>query len=79
MSADKQSARQSVLYEVNQVLVKAGLNDTVWSIRDCDSTLFVLIFKKLVGKVSAENMPSASIERLAAAAAAAATTALALF
>ena len=50
-SDERRSAKQSVLYEVNQVLVKAGLNDTVWSIRDCDSTLFVLIFKKLVGKL----------------------------
>lgn len=44
-------AKASVLSSVNQVLLKSGLNDTVWSIRDCDSTLFVLMYKKLVGKV----------------------------
>ena len=44
-------AKQSVLSKVNQCLLNAGLNDTVWSIRDCDSTLFVLMYKKLVGKV----------------------------
>lgn len=43
--------RRAVLSKVNQVLVNAGLNDTVWSVRDCDSTLFVLMYKKLVGKV----------------------------
>ena len=43
--------RQSVLSKINSVLVVAGLNDTVWSIRDCDSTLFVLVYKKLFGKV----------------------------
>ena len=40
-----------MLDRVNTALVLAGLNDTVWSIRDCDSTLFVLMYKKLVGKV----------------------------
>ena len=34
------------------VLATAGLNDTVWSVRDCDSTLFVLMYKKIVGKAS---------------------------
>ena len=48
---DRRAAKQAVLSKVNQVLVSAGLNDTVWSIRDCDSTLFVLVYKKLVGKV----------------------------
>ena len=47
------TAKASVLSKVNQVLLNAGLNDTVWSIRDCDSTLFVLMYKKLVGKVCA--------------------------
>ena len=51
MSEDRRAAKQSVLSKVNQVLVNAGLNDTVWSIRDCDSTLFYLVFKKLFGKV----------------------------
>ena len=50
-TAETRAAKQSVLSKVNQVLVNAGLNDTVWSIRDCDSTLFVLMYKKLVGKV----------------------------
>ena len=53
---DRRAAKQSVLSKVNQVLVNAGLNDTVWSIRDCDSTLFVLMYKKLVGKVHALNL-----------------------
>ena len=51
-TAETRAAKQSVLSKVNQVLVNAGLNDTVWSIRDCDSTLFVLMYKKLVGKVN---------------------------
>ena len=49
---DRRVAKQGVLSKVNAVLRSAGLNDTVWSIRDCDSTLFVLLYKKLVGKVS---------------------------
>ena len=49
---DRRAAKTAVLSKVNQVLLDAGLNDTVWSIRDCDSTLFVLMYKKLVGKVS---------------------------
>jgi hypothetical protein len=53
MADDRRAAKQSVLSKVNQVLLNAGLNDTVWSIRDCDSTLFVLMYKKLVGKVRA--------------------------
>ena len=48
----RRAAKTAVLSKVNQVLLDAGLNDTVWSIRDCDSTLFVLMYKKLVGKVS---------------------------
>ena len=51
MSASRNPAATLVLGRVNTVLVIAGLNDTVWSIRDCDSTLFVLIYKKLVGKL----------------------------
>ena len=52
MAEDRRQAKQAVLDRVNTALVLAGLNDTVWSIRDCDSTLFVLMYKKLVGKVS---------------------------
>ena len=48
---ERRTAKQAVLSKVNQVLMDSGLNDTVWSIRDCDSTLFVLVYKKLVGKV----------------------------
>ena len=51
MAEDRRQAKQAVLDRVNTALVLAGLNDTVWSIRDCDSTLFVLMDKKLVGKV----------------------------
>ena len=51
MAEDRRQAKQAVLDRVNTALVLAGLNDTVWSIRDCDSTLFVLMYKKLVGKV----------------------------
>ena len=52
-----------VLGRVNTVLVIAGLNDTVWSIRDCDSTLFVLIYKKLVGKLPGiESSPTTEAE-----------------
>ena len=51
MDPDRRAAKQAVLSKVNQVLVDSGLNDTVWSIRDCDSVLFVLVYKKLVGKV----------------------------
>ena len=53
---DRRAQKQSVLSKVNQVLVNAGLNDTVWSIRDCDSTLFVLMLKKLIGKVRAHTL-----------------------
>ena len=45
-----------VLGRVNTVLVIAGLNDTVWSIRDCDSTLFHLVWKKLFLR-SPERVP----------------------
>ena len=48
---ERRAAKTGVLSKVNSVLVNAGLNDTVWSIRDCDSTLFMLMYKKLVGKV----------------------------
>lgn len=51
MADDRRAAKQSVLTKVNSVLATAGLNDTVWSVRDCDSTLFVLMYKKIVGKV----------------------------
>ena len=51
MAEDRRAAQQSVLTKVNSVLATAGLNDTVWSVRDCDSTLFVLMYKKIVGKV----------------------------
>ena len=46
MSSNREQ-KQTVLSKVNQVLRLAGLNDTVWSIRDCDSPLFVLLFKKI--------------------------------
>ena len=46
--------KSDVLSRINSVLDASGLNDCVWSVRDCDSTLFVLIFKKLVGKVREE-------------------------
>jgi hypothetical protein len=52
MADDRRAAKQSVLTKVNTVLATAGLNDTVWSVRDCDSTLFVLMYKKIVGKAS---------------------------
>ena len=52
MADEKRQAKQSVLTKVNTVLATAGLNDTVWSVRDCDSTLFVLLYKKIVGKAS---------------------------
>ena len=45
------SRAAEVLSRINSVLVVAGLNDNVWSVRDCDSTLFVLLFKKLFGKL----------------------------
>ena len=49
---DRTEAKKAVLFKVNAVFTAAGLNNqTVWSIRDCDSTLFVLLYKKLVGKV----------------------------
>ena len=48
--------KKDVLSKVNEVLVVAGLNDNVWSIRDCDSTLFVLMLKKLIGKVRAHTL-----------------------
>lgn len=43
--------KSDVLSRINSVLDASGLNDCVWSVRDCDSTLFVLIFKKLFGKL----------------------------
>ena len=46
---ERRAAKTQVLSKVNQVLATAGLNDTVWSVRDCDSTLFVLMYKKIVG------------------------------
>lgn len=55
MADDRRAAKQSVLTKVNSVLATAGLNDTVWSVRDCDSTLFVLMYKKIVGKVRHQN------------------------
>ena len=56
MAQDRRAAKTAVLSKVNQVLLDAGLNDTVWSIRDCDSTLFVLMLKKLIGKVRAHTL-----------------------
>ena len=50
MSSSRSRAAE-VLSRINSVLVVAGLNDNVWSVRDCDSTLFVLLFKKLFGKL----------------------------
>ena len=50
MSTSRERAAE-VLSRINSVLVVAGLNDNVWSVRDCDSTLFVLLFKKLFGKL----------------------------
>ena len=50
MSTSRSRAAE-VLSRINSVLVVAGLNDNVWSVRDCDSTLFVLLFKKLFGKL----------------------------
>eukprot|EP00966_Prymnesium_polylepis_P329404 7385113-Prymnesium_polylepis.2 len=55
MEMDARQRKSNVLSKINSVLVVAGLNDTVWSIRDCDSTLFVLVFKKLFGKVCAPD------------------------
>ena len=64
MSADRRrSEKQQVLSKVNSTLTSAGLNDTVWSIRDCDSTLFLLMYKKLVGKLSgAISVPMSAAE-----------------
>ena len=39
--------KHEVLSKVTSVLDAAGLNDRVHSLRDCDSTLFVLVWKKL--------------------------------
>ena len=50
MSSSRSRAAE-VLSRINSVLVVAGLNDNVWSVRDCDSTLFVLLFKKRFGKL----------------------------
>ena len=50
-TAEEGLKKADVLSRINSVLVVAGLNDNVWSVRDCDSTLFVLIFKKLFGKL----------------------------
>ena len=52
--------KKDVLSKVNEVLVVAGLNDNVWSIRDCDSMLFGLMYKKLFGKLPGVNPSPAS-------------------
>ena len=39
--------KAKVLAKVNQLLEAAGLYDRVHSLRDCDSTLFHLVWKKL--------------------------------
>eukprot|EP00965_Chrysotila_dentata_P169950 5609981-Pleurochrysis_carterae.AAC.1 len=39
--ADSTPSYREVLSKVNSVLAASGLNDSVWSVRDCDSTLFV--------------------------------------
>ncbi|KAL1498627.1 hypothetical protein AB1Y20_013940 [Prymnesium parvum] len=54
--------KQNVLAKINSVLLIAGLNDTVWSIRDCDSTLFVLVYKKLFGKLPGILTSPASLD-----------------
>jgi len=48
---------REVLARINAVLVVAGLNDTIFSIRDCNSTLFLLLFKK--ASFSPPQAPSA--------------------
>jgi hypothetical protein len=48
---------REVLARINAVLVVAGLNDTIFSIRDCDSTLFLLLFKKARPPRTAERAP----------------------
>lgn len=56
--------KQAVLSKVNQVLRLAGLNDTVWSIRDCDSPLFVLLYKKITDE-KVGHLPHAHASALA--------------
>ena len=47
---ERRAAKQAVLSKVNQVLVSAGLNDTVWSIRDCDSATTCLTMTRSATK-----------------------------
>jgi len=56
---------REVLSRINAVLVVAGLNDTIFSIRDCNSTLFLLLFKKVLDRSAL--LPAAGQKRPASA------------
>ena len=46
LSSSEEPTPRQVLGRINAVLLTAGLNDNIFSIRDCNSSLFLLLFKK---------------------------------